>query len=246
MMGRQARRGFTIIETMLVLGISGMMLAGMMVGVGAGIASQRYKDSVSSLVDYFQGQYSLVANVNNPRDNQSYCNATSGIVTTPEIAPRATSDCTIVGRLLRGDTSTVTSIPIYATVDPDTLMAESDALVALSKLDMVEDVDRSDAYDLEWGARMYPMGAQASNYMFTVAIIRSPFSGAVNTFVDSTGSTTTIGGLLNSGSLLNNLELCVDSSGGMSNVNSSPLGVKIAPNAASSAGVAMIGEGGGC
>ena len=47
--------GFTIIEMMLFLAVSGAMAAGIMVGVGATVNAQRYRDATHSLVSFFQG-----------------------------------------------------------------------------------------------------------------------------------------------------------------------------------------------
>ena len=59
--------GFTIIETMLVLAITGALVAAMFVGIGTSISIQRYRDAVTTFKDTLQEQYSALANVSNDR-----------------------------------------------------------------------------------------------------------------------------------------------------------------------------------
>lgn len=54
------KSGFTIIEVMLVLGLTGMLLVGLLGGTFASIASQRYSDSVRSFAEYLRQEYSEV------------------------------------------------------------------------------------------------------------------------------------------------------------------------------------------
>ena len=78
-------------------------------------------------------------------------------------------------------------------------------------------------------------------------ILRSPFTGSINTFVDTTSSTTGITGLLSdAGSLTTPAEFCVEAGGGMMGVASSRLGIKIESNSPNASGVALVGEGSGC
>lgn len=247
MAGRVTQKGFTIVETMLVLGISGMMLAGIMASVGAGIASQRYKDAANATVDYLQGQYNLTSNTRNDRRHEeSYC-STSGLSATPRTEFRATGECTIVGRMIRGNGSEIVSLPLYATVDPESLRGESNPLEALKKSKLVEDTTKSEPYTLEWGTRLFPAGNKAVSQTFSIAIIRSPFTGIINTFIDTTNATSTIDQLLSRQSALNEDALfCLDSSGGMANMASSTLGVKVVANSTNATGVTLVGDGGGC
>lgn len=54
------KSGFTIIEVMLVLGLTGMLLIGLLGGTFASIASRRYSDSVRSFAEYLRQEYSEV------------------------------------------------------------------------------------------------------------------------------------------------------------------------------------------
>ncbi|HEU4715394.1 MAG TPA: prepilin-type N-terminal cleavage/methylation domain-containing protein, partial [Candidatus Saccharimonadales bacterium] len=79
-MGAKTQNGFTIIEVMLFLAITGMLAAAILVGSGVAIGQQRYRDSVSSLQSYIQQQYNKVINVTNDRDKSWTCDS-NGTVT---------------------------------------------------------------------------------------------------------------------------------------------------------------------
>lgn len=50
----ESKRGFTIIEVMLVLGVTGLMLIGVIGGTYSSIAAQRYNDSVRSFSEFLR------------------------------------------------------------------------------------------------------------------------------------------------------------------------------------------------
>jgi prepilin-type N-terminal cleavage/methylation domain-containing protein len=51
------RQGFTIIETVLVLAITGLLLAVILATIGNSLNQQRYTDSVNQTLDHFRGLY---------------------------------------------------------------------------------------------------------------------------------------------------------------------------------------------
>ena len=55
------RRGFTIIEVMLFLALTGLLLVGILGGLGGNIARQRYNDAVQDLANILRDQYSFVS-----------------------------------------------------------------------------------------------------------------------------------------------------------------------------------------
>ena len=61
--GDNFRRGFTIIEIMLFLAISGMLLAGVLIGIGDNIARQRYNEAVEDIADILRSQYAYTTDV---------------------------------------------------------------------------------------------------------------------------------------------------------------------------------------
>lgn len=56
----EVKQGFTIIEVMLVLAVSGLLLIGVLGGTYTNIATQRYNDSVRSFAEFLRQTYSEV------------------------------------------------------------------------------------------------------------------------------------------------------------------------------------------
>ena len=68
-------KGFTIIEVMLFLALSGVLLVGILGGLGGNLARQRYNDAVQDIASIMRDQYSFVSDTQiTQRDkSDSYC-----------------------------------------------------------------------------------------------------------------------------------------------------------------------------
>ena len=103
--GKNVASGFTIIEVMLVLAITGFLFIGLMGGMSASLARQRYKDAVQDVADGFRRMYSFVVDAQvHERDNDSACygltsSAISGAGLTKNSGNtgRGRSDCLVYG-----------------------------------------------------------------------------------------------------------------------------------------------------
>lgn len=94
-MKQRQKPGFTIIEVVLFLAISGLMAVGLMAGTGVALQRQQYRDSVQSYADFLRTQYSGVVSVQN--DGQLSC----PLVPESEAeSPRGQSDCMVIGRYI--------------------------------------------------------------------------------------------------------------------------------------------------
>lgn len=72
-------KGFTIIETMLFLALTGLMLVGAMVGIGTNLTHSRYRDSVEDVAAMIRSQYDQVSRVQiNKRDDAGVCDIIAG------------------------------------------------------------------------------------------------------------------------------------------------------------------------
>ncbi len=71
-------KGFTIIEVMLFLALSGFLMVGILAGTGSSIANQRYKDAVQDAAEALRKAYSFVSDtqVSERNAEDGICNTT--------------------------------------------------------------------------------------------------------------------------------------------------------------------------
>jgi type II secretory pathway pseudopilin PulG len=224
--------GFTIVETMLFLAISGLLVMAILVGTGTAINIQRYRDSVSSIGAFMQQQYSDVANVNNDGSDDA-C---------PVNAPLGQSDCVILGKYITTkDSKTLqvkTIIGTNATINPgvNDVTALIDSKIKISSM-------AGETYDVDWGASMdFASGTAVSPPDgFSILILRSPVSGIIRTFIDDQKviSEFNVGDLLSSAALNKEAKVCVNSNGLFTGTK---MAVLVQSHATSSSDVILLGD----
>lgn len=206
--------GFTIIELMLVLAISGSLVAAILVGSTTAINQQRYRDSVTSLKSFIQNQYDQVSNTLNDRAGTEGCTANATISGTPEL--RGTSDCVIIGRLvtMAANGTDLKAVDVLA-------YRASGAIVPPGTTDLAElrtyklgvSAANADSDTVAWGAKVVSPNT-TNAYGFSMLIVRSPQSGSIMTFTAS-GAPPVNGplGLVTAPNNAASRDLCVDPGG---------------------------------
>lgn len=225
--------GFTIIETMLFLGITALLIMGVLVGAGTSINVQRYRDSVSSLQSILQKQFSEVSNVSNDAAGDPACSG----------AERGQSDCVILGRFVTSADSKTLSIKSIIGTIPAAPVASTNDVDVLKSYNIQVSAANSENYDLEWGSSITSQ-VPSNPIVFSMLILRSPASGSIRTFVS--GDTLNpvldgdVGGLIDDSNLARSVTMCVDSNGLFNGGKSS---VIVTSNATSASGIETQGEG---
>lgn len=239
-MGSKTNSGFTIIETMLFLGVSGALAIAILVGVNSSINQQRYRDAVNSLRSFIQEQYSNVENTNNGRSGAEACNQLAavrpggaGVVS----EPRGTSECVLLGKYIAFDTSgqkaVVSDVIAYEiSANPRANDIED---VSLNYKVQTYSIDPQ-TYDVAWGARVTKKGGSVAPY--TIMIIRSPRSGALMTFTAQ--ARVSPQDIVSAANNKAGLVMCVDTS--VLQISNRPLGVQIKPYNVGPSGVGVPEE----
>lgn len=182
-MSNQKQWGFTIIELILFLGITGALFAGLMVGVNTSINTQRYKQSAASFKSALEEQYAEVTYPRNARDSSWACSAEAGIVSDPSNGTtRGTSQCVLLGRFIEveKDGTTIKTGDVVG-IDPgvgtETVSSDIDILKAYTP--RVSPINVSET-EVGWQSHLeYPEnGVSKASYL----ILRSPLSGIIRTF----------------------------------------------------------------
>ncbi len=235
------KNGFTIIETMLFLGISGMLIVGILIGTGTSINVQRYHDSVTSFRSFLQQQYSDVSNIRNESTiNPCYGDGTQN-------NPRGQSDCVVLGRYITTTDSKAFSVKSVIGYIPASSASPKDDIEALIEYRIIISPSTSDSasYDLEWGSSIAKLNGDPM--LFSMLILRSPVSGITRTFIDNnlSVSESNIGDLLTSSqsSLSQTITACIDSNGLF---NGAKMAVRVNANTTRANGVETLGDGSGC
>lgn len=230
------RRGFTLIEVVLFLGVTGLIMAVMLVGVGAGLNQQKYRDATNNLMSYVEDQYNLVNNVNNNRAPAEICKK-------PALVGR--SDCTIVGRLLQsGDGSVVKSTQIIATTDVKLLpknIGDTDAKVLQDA--SLTTTSAIDTYTPIWNTRLVTPGNHQPA-AFSILIVRMPTSGVIHTYATNSAVTKPADFFTGANPTppTADTKLCLDPNG-LLGFSTQPAGTMITSNASNSSGVTFVSQG---
>lgn len=246
-MNRGRPQGFTVIETMLFLAVSGLLAMGILIGSGGAINAQRYKDATNSLLSFFQSQYDRVANVQNVRDTDLGCATgdTELTISGTSIA-RGTTDCVIIGRLLVSSDAgeSISAQTVYASSDLANSFSESGAqlsgdveVIKNSGLFTDDDLGESRDYTPEWGTRLVRAGTSDPD-TWQMLIVRSPASGAIRTYLSDDTSLS----LIDLVSATNEQQrlVCLDSRG---LVLSGNRGVVFSAGSTGASGVKLAGDG---
>ncbi len=227
--------GFTIVETMLFLGISGLLIMSVLVGTGSSINIQRYHDSVTSLQSYLQQQYSNVANVS----NDEMTNACGGGTN------RGQSNCVILGKYITIDSSDNKNMQVRNVLGTSCVSSDSNDVIALQNCAIKISPNGAETYNVEWGSSI--VGNNKSNLSLSMLILRSPASGLIRTFVSNITtnvvSDSDIGTIINTSNLSQSAKLCVDSNGLFTG---NAMAVQVDGNASSASGIESLGENSGC
>ena len=187
-MGSSNKTGFTLIETMLFLAITGALVVAVLIGTGASINVQRYRDSVTSLKSLIQQQYSDAVNVQNQSlPTNVSCDSNANVSTTGTTLPRGQSDCVLMGKYMTISGGYVTTSTVVGHASGTTTPDLSD--IALIKSYNLSTLPSStETSQLDWGTQIaWPKsgsGSKSPNTPRSIAIlvIRSPQSGQNYTF----------------------------------------------------------------
>jgi len=184
-MNHLKKAGFTIIETMLFLAITGLLIVVILVGAGGSINVQRYRDSVNSLQSFIQQQYSEVSEVRNTRDNKWTCDMSGDAVVdnTSGMSRGRSDNCVLIGRLITvNDEGTKLYVArVVASID-SSRVTQKDAELLKDNIKILPDSEET--YEVEWGSSL--VKAKLNDPIkFSILVIRSPINGVIRTYLNN-------------------------------------------------------------
>jgi len=189
-MGAYNKRGFTIIEVLLFLAISGLLAMTLLTGWTAMINTQRYKDSIKTTQTFLQQQYNLVYNVQNGRSLTTKCTVGADgpeVIAVEEddigVVPAGQSNCIVMGRYVHINGSSIKVYPILGE-DSSAETNDSDKQVILDRkpIRVQQDVGMiENELTIPWQAVTVKEHTD-DTLNVAIVIVRSPQSGAVHTY----------------------------------------------------------------
>lgn len=191
-MGTRASSGFTIIETLLFLGVTGLLVLGALIGVGTNVNIQRYRDAAETFKNVIQQQYSSVTNVQNGRDNNWSCTNAAGAMADVNGVDRGQSNCVVVGKYVRIQGGDIASYTVLARERFAAPAATDDIQALQTRYILNISKTQVDERTMEWNTEIaWPKAGSSARTPITprsvaLLFIRSPESGQVFTFSSNT------------------------------------------------------------
>ncbi len=173
------KKGFTLIEVTLFLGITGLLLIGVLASTWTSISEQRSNDIVQNFSDFLQTQYSAVANVQSNGSGNSDLAIYGKVITFgEENANGKVYVYDLVGKAVNSDTVVRLSIPeMLELVDANVLAkTENDAHHSFCSYKTYN----QSFYTTRYGADI--KNTNENDFVGAIIITRSPSSGSIHTF----------------------------------------------------------------
>lgn len=231
-------RGFTIIEVILFLGISGAMFAALIVGMNGTITQQRYRESVRSYAAFLQQQFSEVESTHITRTNELKCalgDDGRAVVSDRQQGgdiPGSPSDnpaCVMLGRAIdvtNGGLS-IRVLPVVGVYDETVAQGQLSDIQTLtgygpnttSKFSTV-------SYDIEWGSELKTVNKAPFEASFL--ILRSPSSGLIRVFASNSSLPADIRSLVTVANATIAIKSCIDGQRGLLPMQSVTVDTKVA------------------
>lgn len=192
--GNRNTSGFTVIETMLFLAISGLLVVTLLAGTGVSISIQRYRDAVETFKATLQEQYSELASVKNERDDTWSCNDLAQTEEQGNATARGQSDCSLVGRYVTIVGGKITKYSVVAHKLANLPTAENDIEKMTRWYTLNVSTVNKEESEMEWGTAIaWPTtpgegvtrNTNSGERSLALLFIRSPDSGLIYTFASN-------------------------------------------------------------
>lgn len=183
--------GFTIIEVMLFLSITGLLLLGAFLASGRAVGQVRFTDGVRGLESFMKKQYEDVLSGVNSRSGNLRCSG-SAILPGPGTSPPGTSSCYLLGKAIVFAAGSSEARTFYVVgsepviVDPDLSLNAS--LISYEPATVTAE---SETYSIPWDVYFRAGKRQDSQAVNAIAFLRSPVSSQVGAYLFNTTASVT-------------------------------------------------------
>ena len=178
---RKARKGFTIIEVVIFLAITGIIFMAIVAGTRNVMSRQRYNDTTQNFAEFLRGVYSKLTSIENHGDGRSDKAIYGKLITFGEalnFAGEANNDNEIFVYDIIGDAA---SSGGGGNDVLDTLIALNADVVKVVGTNNIDYAGIKESYLPKWMARVEKTDSH-DLYRGSVIIVRSATSGTIYTF----------------------------------------------------------------
>lgn len=193
-MRASSSEGFTVIEVVLFLAISGLLLLMVFVGTGTMAARQRFSDATDNLQAFLQAEYDEVRNGVNIRQVTAACPGEL-----PGVQPGASAQCLLLGKVIKFDDDTgqvITSSYVVSTqkLRDDVVYTTDSEKFTAATLEVLS--TGRVTYEPKWGANVSRVTRSTASLspapgrgtVNAIAFLKVPDSGRIVQFYYMTGS----------------------------------------------------------
>jgi len=246
-MAKIRSEGYTIVEVMLFLAITGILVATLLGGWTVLISTQRYKDSVDTTFGYLQDQYNLTYNVENERASSFSCDS-SGVSASGGTKSRGQSDCVLLGRyiVLKDGTDFMSYAVVGSAPTMEPIGTDESVINAYAPKVVTESIGLTESsLTVPWGAVIEDAGGTNTPQNIAILILRTPTNnGTVHTYTTNFDGTPSIDSTdVTAANANNDVKLCFDA---QTFVRGAGKGVIIKKNASSRNSVEILADIGTC
>ena len=171
------RAGFTILEIVIFLSISGLLLTVAFLGTGAMARNARFSDTLNSLQSFVQRQYDEVANGVNTRDGINICGTT--------VAGTAGENCLMLGKAIHFKQATADIVTTY--IISSVAMSSDTTLSLQSQFGVMQPQETNPQQSIITWKAPFTKGSRGVAVPYgsidTVAFVRSPESSRIFTYL---------------------------------------------------------------
>lgn len=181
--------GFTIIEVMLFLSITGLLLIGAFLASGSAVGQIRFTDGVRGLESFMKRQYEEVLSGVNSRPNNIRC---SGSATSSGTSSPGTSNCYLLGKAIVFTAGSSEARTFYVVGSEPTIVDPDDSLdESLKSYAPATVTTESEAFSIPWDVYFRAGKRQDSQAINAIAFLRSPISSQVGVYLFNTSASIT-------------------------------------------------------